>query len=168
MIESFNGKSARIAPTAFVSEAACVIGDVEIGENSSVWPGAIIRGDFTSIRIGNNCQIEDNCVVHAGRPVEIGDNVHIGHGAVVHCSRIGNNVLIGSNATLLDEAEIGDSCVVAANSVVGTGMRIPDDSFVAGVPAKIKGNRTRSQAAATEDGVNAYVRLARQYKREGL
>ena len=100
MIKAFDGKTPQIAPTAFVSEAAYIIGDVEIGENSSIWPGAVIRGDFTSIKVGHNSQIEDNCVVHAGSPLVIGDNVHIGHGAVIHCSRIGNNVLIGSKATL--------------------------------------------------------------------
>jgi carbonic anhydrase/acetyltransferase-like protein (isoleucine patch superfamily) len=168
MISSFDGKTARIADTAFVSEAACILGDVEIGENSSVWPGAVIRGDFTRIKIGNNSQIEDNCLVHAGTPVVIGDNVHIGHGAVIHCSKIGSNVLIGSNATILDDAEIGDSCVVAANCLVPRGMKIPDGTFVAGVPAKVKGKTTPSQAAATEEGVEAYVRLASEYKRQGL
>jgi carbonic anhydrase/acetyltransferase-like protein (isoleucine patch superfamily) len=168
MIRAFGGRAPRIASTAFVSEAAHVVGDVEIGENSSVWPGAIIRGDFTSIKIGNNTQIEDNCVVHGGSPVVIGDNVHIGHGAVIHCSRIGANVLIGSNATLLDEAEIGDRCVVAANCVVSQGMKIPDGSFVAGVPAVVKGKATPSQVALIKEGVKAYVRLGLEYEQEGL
>ena len=168
MIRAFDGREPRIAPTAFVSEAAHVIGDVEIGENSSVWHGAIIRGDFTSIRIGNNTQIEDNCVVHAGSPVVIGDSVHIGHGAVIHCSRIGASVLIGSNATLLDDAEIGDWCVVAANCVVSQGMKVPDSSFVAGVPAVVKGKATTSQASLLEGGVKAYVRLGLEYEQEGL
>jgi len=168
MIRAFDGKAPRIASTAFVSEAAHIIGDVEIGENSSVWPGAIIRGDFTTIKIGNNTQIEDNCVVHAGSPVVIGDNVHIGHGAVIHCSRIGANVLIGSNATLLDDAEIGDCCVVAANCVVSQGMKVPNGSFVAGVPAVVKGKTTPSQAALTEEGVRAYFRLSLEYEQQGL
>jgi carbonic anhydrase/acetyltransferase-like protein (isoleucine patch superfamily) len=168
MIRAFDGRKPRITPTAFISEAAHVIGDVEIGENTSVWPGAIIRGDFTNIKIGNNTQIEDNCVVHAGSPVVIGDNVHIGHGAVIHCSRIGANVLIGSNATLLDDAEIGDRCVVAANCVVSQGMKIPDGSFVVGVPAVVKGKATSSQVALIEEGVRAYIRLGLEYERQGL
>ncbi len=168
MIRTFNGKTPRIASTAFVSEAACVIGDVEIGEDSSIWPGAVIRGDFTSIKVGNNSQIEDNCVVHAGSPLVIGANVHIGHGAVIHCSRIGNNVLIGSKATLLDDAEVGDFCIVAANCMVSQGMKIPDASFVAGVPAKVRGKITTSQAARAEEGVKAYIRLALQYKQHQL
>ncbi len=168
MIRTFDGKTPQIASTAFVSEAACVIGDVEIGENSSIWPGAVIRGDFTSIKVGNNSQIEDNCVVHAGSPLVIGANVHIGHGAVIHCSRIGNNVLIGSKATLLDDAEVGDFCVIAANSMVSQRMKIPDASFVAGVPAKVKGKITTSQAARAEEGVKAYIRLALEYKQHKL
>ncbi len=101
MIRSFNGKTPKIAESAFVSEAAYVVGDVEIGENSSVWPGAVIRGDFGSIRIGKNTAVEDACVIHSGSPttltadVTIGNNVHIGHGAVINCLRIGNKVLIG-------------------------------------------------------------------------
>ena len=168
MIKTFNGKTPQIAPTAFVSEAAYVVGDVQIGENSSVWPGAVIRGDFASIRIGNNSQIEDNCVVHGAGSIVIGDNVHIGHGAVIHCSRIGNSVLIGMKATLLDDVVIGNSCVVAANSLVSPGMRIADDSFVVGVPAKVKGKTTSAQMVLVEKGVKGYVILGLQCKRQGL
>jgi len=168
MIKTFDGKTPQIAPTAFVSEAAYVIGDVEIGANSSIWPGAVIRGDFAGIKVGSNSQIEDNCVVHAGSPLVIGDNVHIGHGAAIHCSTIGNNVLIGSKATLLDGAEIGNFCVIAANSMVSQGMKIPDASFIAGVPAKVKGKITPSQAARIEEGVKAYIRLALEYKQNEL
>ena len=83
MIRKFNGKTPKIHPSAFVSEAAYVVGDVEIGENSGVFPGTVIRGDFANIKIGSNTMIEDNCVVHTGSPMEIGDNVIIGHGVVV-------------------------------------------------------------------------------------
>ena len=77
MIKTFNGKTPRVAPTAFVSEAAYVVGDVEVGDNSSIWPGAVVRGDFASIKIGNSSQIEDNCVVHGEGTIVIGDNVHM-------------------------------------------------------------------------------------------
>jgi len=121
MIRAFNGKMPKIADSAFVSECAYVVGDVEIGENSGVWPGAVIRGDSGSIKIDRDCQIEDNSVVHAGGALEIGDNVIIGHSVVVHGQKIGNDVLIGNNATILDFAEIGEHCIVAANSMVATG-----------------------------------------------
>jgi carbonic anhydrase/acetyltransferase-like protein (isoleucine patch superfamily) len=168
MIREFNGKRPRIAPTAFVSEAAYVIGDVEIGDNSSVWPGAVVRGDFAAIKIGNNTQIEDNCVVHAAISQVIGDNVHVGHGAVIHCSRIGNNVLIGMNATVLDNADIGDYCVIGANALVPEGMQVPDRSFVVGVPGKIKGSVSPSQCTRIDDGVKWYLTLTQLYREQGL
>ncbi len=167
MIKSFRGKIPRIAPSAFVSEAAYVAGDVEIGENSSVWPGAVIRGDFASIKVGNNTQIEDGCVVHAGTDMVIGDNVHIGHGAVVHCSRIGNKVLIGINATLLDGAEVDDFCLIAANSLVSAGSKIPLGSFVAGVPGRIKGKLSPDEAIWSDWGVESCVKIAAEYRQLG-
>ena len=176
MIRSLGSKTPKIAESAFVSEAAYVIGEVEIGENSSVWPGAVIRGDFGSIKIGSNTAIEDNCVIHSGTPstpsyredVTIGDKVHIGHGAVINCRRIGNNVLIGMNATLLHDAEIGDSCIIAAGCMVRQEMKIPDGSFVAGVPGKIKGKASAEQLWWVEEGPQGYAELAKQYKEQGL
>ncbi len=168
MIRNLGSKVPKIAPTAFISETAYIVGDVEVGENSSVWPGAVIRGDFARIKIGNNTQIEDNCVLHSGTPLVIGDNVHVGHGAVVHCSKVGNNVLIGSNATILDNAEVGDFCIIGANSLVSEGMKVPSRSFVVGVPAKVKSEVSASQLARWERGVQHYLELAQQYKTQGL
>jgi carbonic anhydrase/acetyltransferase-like protein (isoleucine patch superfamily) len=173
MIRSFNGKTPKIDEAAFVSEAAYVVGDVEIGENSNVWPGAVIRGDFGKIGIGKNSAVEDNCVIHSGSPagvedVVIGDNVVIGHGAVLNCRKIGNNVLIGMNTTVLHEVEIGDFCVIAAGCMVSQGMRIPDNSFVAGVPGKIKGEASAHQLWWTRKNPEAYPKLAMQYKEQGL
>lgn len=182
MIRAFDGKQPRIADSAFVSERAYVVGDVEIGERSGVWPGAVIRGDFASIRIGKECQIEDNCVVHSGTPVEIGDNVIVGHSAVVHCARIGHNVLVGNNATLLDCAEIGDNCIIGANSLVATGQKIPPNSLVIGVPGTVRNKvapgeihdslRKRiQQYSPGRDGQRleiTYTEMARRYKEQGL
>ena len=166
MIRSFNDKRPKIAESAFISEAAYVVGDVEIGENSSVWPGAVIRGDFGSIKIGSNSKIEDNSVLHA--EVEIGDNVIIGHGAVVEGKKIGNSTLIGNNATILTEAEIGDFCVIGANCLVRQGMKIPDRSFVVGVPGEIKGKASVEQFRWTQNNPEIYPKLAKQYKEQGL
>jgi carbonic anhydrase/acetyltransferase-like protein (isoleucine patch superfamily) len=174
VIRSFNGKTPKIAESAFVSEAAYIVGDVEIGENASVWPGAVIRGDFGHIKIGQNTIIEDTCVIHSGSPsgpmadVTIGDNVQIGHGAVSNGRRIGNNVLIGMNTTILHDAEIGDFCVIGAGTVVSQGMIIPDRSFVVGVPAEIKGRVNRQQLWWVEEGSPLYHELAKQYKEQGL
>ena len=171
MILSFKGITPKISPSAFVSEAAHVIGDVEIGENSSIWPGAVLRGDFGKITIGRNCAIEDNCVVHSGSPsyensiceLVMGDKVQIGHGAVLNCRRIGNNVLIGINATILHDVEIGDSCIIGAACMVNQGMKIPDRSFVVGVPGKIKGEVTSKQLYWLDQGPKVYAELAGEY-----
>ena len=174
MIRSFNGKTPRIAGSAFVSEAAYVIGDVEIGEGSNVWPCAVIRGDLGKITIGKSTSVEDNCVVHSGTPsgtignVQIGDNVIIGHGAVLNCRKIGDHVLVGMNATILHDAEIGGNCVIGAACLVGQGMIVPDFSFIAGVPGKIKGRPTEQQLWWTREGHKQYAELMVQYKKQGL
>jgi carbonic anhydrase/acetyltransferase-like protein (isoleucine patch superfamily) len=172
MIRSFRGNRPKIAENAFISEAAYIIGDVEIGEHSSVWPGAVIRGDFGKIIIGRNSAIEDNAVIHAGSPgielsdLIIGDSVHIGHGAVVNGKKIGNHVLIGINATILHEAVIGDFCILGAGCMVGQGMKIPGRSFVVGVPARIKGEVTDEQLWWVKQAPKDYLKLAEEYKKE--
>jgi len=168
VIRSFDGKTPRIAESAFVSEAAYVVGNVEIGENSGIWPGAVVRGDFASIKIGSNTMIEDNSVVHSGVPVEIGDNVTVGHGVVVHGIKVGNNTLIGNNATILDNAEVGSFCVVGAGCLVSQGMKIPNNSFVVGVPAEIKGQVSPERWQQRRQGPQSYVEMARRYKEQGL
>ena len=174
MILSFDGKTPKIDDSAFISESACIIGDVEIHENSSIWPGAVIRADFGKITIGRNCAVEDNCVIHSGSPstdgslcdVTIGDNVLIGHGAVLNCRSIGNYVLIGMNSTILHDADIGNYCIIGAASMVGQGMKIPDKSFVTGCPAKIKGGIAPNQLFWLEQAPNNYVKIAEKYKKE--
>lgn len=169
MIRSFNGKTPRIAPSAFVSEAAYVVGDVEIGEGSSVWPGAVIRADFAPIRIGNNSHIEDNCVLHTGGPLTIGDHVTAGHGVVIHCRRIGDNCLIGNNSTILDDVEIGEQCIVGAGALVLAGTKVPPRSFVVGVPATVR-PLTPEQLSRLEarQGEGGYSRMVRLYREQGL
>ena len=168
MIREFNGKSPKIASSAFVSEAAYIVGDVEIGENSNIWPGAVIRADFGKITIGKNTSIEDNCVVHGGTDVIIGDNTIIGHGAVVHCHRIGSNVLVGNNVSLLDGAEIGDFCIIGAGSVVAPETKISEKSVAIGAPARIKGQLSQEQLVRLKLGSDIYAKLAQQYKQQGL
>jgi len=172
MIRRLGDKTPKIADSAFISEAAYVVGDVEIGENSSVWPGAVIRGDFASIRIGRNTMIEDNSVVHTGVDMEIGDNVTLGHSVVMHGVKIGHNTLIGNNATILDDAEIGSFCIVGAGCLVSQGMKVPDNSFVVGVPGKIKGQvppeRWQQRRQQRQQGSLTYAELVKRYKELGL
>ena len=168
MIRDFKDKSPKIAPSAFVSEFAYVIGDVEIGENSNIWPGAVLRGDSGKITVGENSSIEDNCVVHGPPHVVIGNDVIVGHGAIVHCRRVGNSVLIGNNATILDGAEIGDYCVIGAGSVVKENAKIPAKSLAVGTPARIKGQVSPEQLTRIKEGTANYAELAKKYKIQGL
>ena len=167
MIRSFDGKTPRIHPTAFISEACYIVGDVEIGENSSVWPGAVIRGDFGKITIGRNTAIQDSCVVHTDDYLDIGDNVLVTHGAVIHGQRVGNNVLLGVNAVILESAEVGDYCLIGAGAVVLSNARIPAESLVIGVPGQVRPlsseNRKRLEAPTAN-----YVRNAQAHKQAGL
>jgi carbonic anhydrase/acetyltransferase-like protein (isoleucine patch superfamily) len=171
VIRAFEGHVPRIAADAWIDQMACIIGDVEIGAGSSVWPCAVIRGDFAPIRIGRNTHVEDGVVVHTGSPLEIGDDVTIGHAAVIHCRRIGNRCLVGNNATVLDDAEIGDGCIVAAGAVVTPRSVVPPGSFVAGVPAVVRGQAgdvggSRGQALMRggRPGGGAYADLIRRYR----
>ena len=168
MIRDFKGKSPKIAASAFVSEAAYVVGDVEIGENSSVWPGAVIRADFGKTIIGHNTSIEDNSVIHGATDVNIGNDNIIGHGAVVHCRRVGNNVLIGNNATILDGAEIGDYCIIGAGCLIPPNTKIPERSVVIGVPGHVKSQLTEEQQNELKLGAATYTELSQSYKQRGL
>jgi carbonic anhydrase/acetyltransferase-like protein (isoleucine patch superfamily) len=168
MIREFNGKNPQIASSAFVSETAYITGDVEIGENANIWPGAVIRGDIAKITIGKNTSIEDNCVVHSATGIIIGENTIVGHGAVLHCKKIGKNVLIGNNATVLDNAEIGDYCVIAAGSVVAPDTKFLAESLAMGVPAKVTGKLSQEQKDYITMGSAFNIKLAQEYKKQGL
>jgi carbonic anhydrase/acetyltransferase-like protein (isoleucine patch superfamily) len=168
MIKSYCGKMPKIAESALISDTACIIGDVEIGVESSVWPGAVIRADLSDLqpepgtKIGRNCHIEDSAVVHGVGL--IGNNVVIGHGAVVEAFKIGDSVLIGANATILHSVEIGSFSIIAAGSVVLQGMRIPARSFVAGTPAKVKGDISAEQLRYLEETQTGMMNLVMEYK----
>jgi len=176
MLERFYGMEPKVAETAFVHQSAWVRGDVEIGDLSIIWPCATITGDWGTIKIGRCTIIEDNCAIHVAtnedwtRNVrglfEIGDNVTVGHGAVLHGRRIGNRVMIGMNATVLQNVEIGDECVIAAGAVLTEGMKVPNRSFVAGVPAKIKGDIRPSHAYWVGEGSDATESFYEDYIRK--
>ena len=125
MIKVLGGKTPRIHPTVFVSEMAYIIGDVEIEENSSVWPGTVIRADAGFIRIGKNTCIQDNSTIHGDADVEIGDNVVIGHKVLCHARLVGNSSLLGSGCTVNDGVEIGDGSLIASGAVLMENVVIP-------------------------------------------
>ncbi len=168
MIKTFRNHTPIVPDSAFVAQGALVMGEVTLGEQCGVWPGAVIRGDFAHIQIGAGTIIEDNVVVHTGREMQIGENVIVGHGAVIHCHKIGNNSLIANNATVLDDAEIGSFCVIGAGAVVSPGMEIPDRSLVFGVPGRIAGEVKPKQLARLERGNSAYLEMFEQYRKDGI
>ncbi len=171
MIKGLGEKVPKIAESSFISQAACILGDVVIGERCAAFPGAVVRADFGPIRIGDDVLIEDNVVLHGDpKGLDIGNRVTLGHGAVVNSRRIGNHVLIGMNATVLHESEIGDHCIIAAGAVVGQGMMVPEGSFVAGVPGRVVGKATEAQLwwVERDPAVHAWLlELIEHYKREG-
>ncbi|QLJ52256.1 MAG: Gamma carbonic anhydrase family protein [Candidatus Fermentimicrarchaeum limneticum] len=120
----------------YIHPKAEIVGDVSIGEGSSVWAFAVIRGDEGGIKIGKNTSIQEHCIIH-GEDTEIGDNVTVGHSAVVHGAKIGSNVLIGIGAIILDQVEVGGWVIIGAGAVVPPKMRIKPNSLVLGVPAKV-------------------------------
>ena len=168
MIRTFEGTTPNIADSAFISEAAYVVGDVTIGERSSVWPGASLRADFGPITIGDNTHLEDNVTVHCGDDgIVIGSDTTIGHNAVIHCRRIGDRTLIANSATLLDGAEIGNDCVVAAGAVLRPNTPVPDASLVIGVPATVR-PLPDDLKHHTSYWIRAYATLGDRYKAAGL
>ncbi len=141
MIEEFQGISPVIGPDVYIAPTASVIGDVTIGEGSSVWHGASVRGDCWTITIGRYSNVQDGCVCHCttgGPELVVGDNVTIGHGAIIHSCTVEDGALIGMGAVILDGARIGKGSIIAANAVVLEGTVIPPGSLVAGVPGKIR------------------------------
>lgn len=139
ILRPYKGTLPQIHKETFIAAGAHIIGQVVIARGVSVWFNAVIRGDMDSIIIDENSNVQDNAVIHVAdnAPVKIGKNVTIGHSAVIHGCEIGDNCLIGMNATVLDGAKIGDNCIVGANALVPAGKKIPPRSLVVGVPAKV-------------------------------
>ena len=167
LIKTVHGKTPRIHPSCFISEACYIAGDVEIGENSSVWPGAVIRGDYGKITIGRRTVIQDTCVIHVDDFSEIGDNVLVTHGAVIHGRRVGDNVLVGINAVILEWAEVGSYCLLGAGAVVRASFKVPDGSLVLGVPGRVSPLPDELRKRV-EDPTEVYMANAEAYKRAGL
>ena len=167
MLRPFRGVSPRIHPTAFIDDSAQVIGDVDIGEESSVWMCAVVRGDVNAIRVGRRTNIQDGAVVHvmsATHPTTIGDNVTIGHAAVIHGCTIENQCLIGMGAILLNGAHVGAGSIVAAGALVVENMKVPPKSLVMGSPGKVKRLLTQAEIAEIQTYADRYVAYQREYR----
>lgn len=149
----------------FKAANATVTGDVTLGRDVGIWFGAVIRADKDRIMIGDQSNIQDNCVVHTsiGFPVKIGTDVSVGHGAILHGCTIGNRVLVGMGAIVLNGAMIGDGSVIGAGSVVTEGMTVPERSVVVGVPGKIIKQATDTQLQHILNNAASYIELAKEY-----
>ena len=156
----------RIDPSAFIHPAAVVVGDVTLGANVSVWPTAVIRGDSDSITIGDDSNVQDGAVIHAddGIPTHVGKRVGIGHRAIVHGSRIDDDVLIAMGAILLNGVHVGSGSIIAAGAVCTEGKRIPENSLVIGVPGRIVRQTTHEERERIKQTVNAYLELQKQHR----
>lgn len=170
MIIEYRGKRPKIAPSAFVAPNAVLIGDVEVGAESSIWFGAVLRGDNGPIRIGARTSIQDNAVVHVSERggTFVGDDVTVGHCAVMEDCRIERYALIGSNATLLNGCSVGEAALIAAGSVVGQGTSIPARVVAAGAPAVVKKALEGEAAAWIEVAADEYVKLSRFYLAQSI
>ncbi|HON68577.1 MAG TPA: gamma carbonic anhydrase family protein [Phycisphaerae bacterium] len=151
--------------SVFVAESAIVVGDVQLGEDASVWHYCVIRGDVAPIRVGRRVNIQDGSLLHCKHavPLEIADDVAIGHQAVVHCRRVGSRSLIATRAVLLDDCEVGEDCIVAAGAVVPPRTIIPDGSVVMGVPAKVVRPTRPEDRDYIRFVVERYVEQARRH-----
>jgi len=166
MIREFRKNLPEISDKAFVADSADLIGSVIIGDDSSVWFNAVIRGDVGEIIVGKRVSIQDNVAIHTDPPlkVEIGDGVTIGHGAVIHGCKIGENSLIGMNATILDGAVIGKNSIVGANALIAPGKTFPDNSVITGVPGKVRRECTQEDIDGIKENAEVYVGLTREYR----
>jgi len=167
MILTFKDNPPQIGVNVFIAPNATITGDVEIGDNTSIWFGAVIRGDLAPIRVGANSNIQDNCTVHTevDIPTIIGDNVTVGHNAVIHSCTIENNCLIGIGAIVLDGALIKTGSVVAAGAVVKYGQHVGPNRLVAGIPTSVKKTLPADAAARMQRPSQIYCELAAEYLR---
>jgi gamma-carbonic anhydrase len=167
MIRSFRATSPVVAPTAYIDESAQVIGDVVIGEESSIWMNAVVRGDVNAVRIGARTNVQDGTIVHAMRdpshPTVLGDEVTVGHGAVLHGCTLGHRCLIGIGAILLNGSIVGEDSIVAAGTLVPEGMVVPPGSLVMGSPGTVRRALTDDEVGSIKQSAANYVQYRLDY-----
>jgi len=169
MIRPYQGTTPKIAESAYIDPSAQVIGDVVVGERSSVWPLVTIRGDVNHIRIGDETSVQDNSVLHVDHrlyPCLVGNRVTVGHSVVLHGCVVEDDALIGIGAIVLNGAKIGPGAIVAAGSLVPEGMDVPANTLVMGTPAKVKRAVTAGEQERFKQNCQNYVRVTAIYKEE--
>ena len=169
LIRSYRGRTPKIAPTAYIDPAAVVIGDVTLGEDSSVWPGTVLRGDVNFIRIGARTNIQDGSVLHVLRddfPLILGDSVTVGHGVILHGCTVESRCLIGMGAIVLNGARIGSGSIVAAGTLVPEGTVVAPGSLFMGHPGKFRRPLTDQDQASIDRYAARYVEYKETYRSE--
>lgn len=167
MISGFKDKFPRIRETAFVTQDAIIIGDVEIGEDASIWFGSIVRGDVNYIRIGDNTNIQDGTVIHVSsrtHPTVLEERITVGHRVTLHGCHVESGCLIGIGAILMDGVRVGANSLVGAGSLLTPGTQIPPNSLVIGSPARVKRELTEDELAFLDRSWRNYVELKRIYE----
>ena len=161
MIQSFKGMVPVIDPSAYVHPQATVIGHVTIGPDCYIGPGAVLRGDWGRIVLERGCNVQENCVVHMfpGTTVHLSEGAHIGHGAVVHGATLGKQCMIGMNAVIMDDVQVGEGCIVGALAFLKTKSEWPSRTIIAGHPAKVIGNVSDAMLAHKVEGTALYQQL---------
>ncbi|HEY8325390.1 MAG: gamma carbonic anhydrase family protein [Ktedonobacterales bacterium] len=162
----YGGKWPRIAPTAFIAPNAVIVGDVEIGDEASIWFGVVIRGDTEAVRIGARSNVQDNTVIHSDEdaPTIIGADCSVGHAAILHGATIGDGALIGMGSTLLNRAQVGAGAILAAGSLLPEGKSVPAGQLAIGAPAKTMRAVTDEERARMQRGLAHYLAYARDYR----
>jgi carbonic anhydrase/acetyltransferase-like protein (isoleucine patch superfamily) len=170
-IRGYRGVTPKIAATAYIDPSAQVIGDVVIGERSSVWPNTTVRGDVNHIRIGDETNVQDNCCLHVQRdewPLILGNRVSIAHSVTLHGCVIEDECLIGIGAIVLNGARVGTGSIVAAGALVTEGMQVPPGSVVMGAPGKVKRTATEADRARIRKHADSYIMYRQNYLDEGV
>ncbi|WP_373331691.1 gamma carbonic anhydrase family protein [Thiopseudomonas alkaliphila] len=166
MLYALNENTPEIDPSAWVAETAVVIGKVRLAQDSSVWFGAVLRGDNELIQIGVGSNVQDGAVMHTdmGYPLTLGQHVTVGHNAMLHGCSVGDGSLIGINAVILNGAIIGKNCIIGANTLIAEGKEIPDNSLVVGSPGKVVKQLTEQQVTQLKLNATHYVENAKRYQ----
>lgn len=166
MIITYKGKAPELEPSVFVAPGAKIIGEVLVGEESTIWFNAVLRGDEGSITIGKRCSIQDNSTIHLfeDAPVVVEDEVTVGHNVILHGCKVGKRSIIGMGSTILDHAEIGEECIIGANTLIPPGKKIPSRSLVVGSPGKVVRELTDKDLELIQLSIETYVQKGYDYR----
>lgn len=166
MIIPYNNKKPSIDDSVFIAPGAHLIGDISIGKESTIWFNSVLRGDEDSITIGEKCSIQDNSTIHLfeGCPVVIEDEVTVGHNVILHGCKIGKRSIIGMGSTILDNVEIGEECIIGANTLISSGKSIPPRSLVIGSPGKVVRRLNDKDLELIQLSIDTYVQKGKDFK----